>query len=284
MLILDTTDKSLMVRLAAVHTTSPLRCVASWRETAITEFTPGNTLSNTNGTTAVDLASAPASGKQKIIDYVSILNTDTITHTVTVSVYNGSMHFDIVSISIGPGERIEYTDQGGFNCYNAAGSLKTLVVATQNVVGSGFSAVVLGSDVVNNNGVANTIADVTGLSFPVVAGTQYFFQFFIRYTSAAGTTGSRWSINGPASPTFLTYRSDYALTATTRTANEAVAYDMPAASNATSPQSALGNIASIEGFIQPSAGGSVIARFASEIASSAITAKAGSLVRYIATI
>jgi len=56
-------------------------------------------------------------------------------------------------------------------------------------------------------------------------------------------------------------------------------YDLPAASNATSATTA-GNIAIVEGFIQPSANGTVIARFASEIASSAIVAKAGSVCYY----
>lgn len=40
------------------------------------------------------------------------------------------------------------------------------------------------------------------------------------------------------------------------------------------------NIAVIEGFITPSANGTVIARFASEITASAIVAKAGSIVMY----
>lgn len=42
-----------------------------------------------------------------------------------------------------------------------------------------------------------------------------------------------------------------------------------------------GNIATIEGYISPSANGTVIARFASEVASSAITAKAGSFVEFM---
>jgi len=60
-----------------------------------------------------------------------------------------------------------------------------------------------------------------------------------------------------------------------------VAYDNPAASNATSAATG-GNIAIIEGFIRPSANGTLIARFASEVANSAITAKAGSIVQYMA--
>lgn len=138
------------------------------------------------------------------------------------------------------------------------------------VSGAGAFRVWLPGDVVNNNAVANTIADVTGLSFPVVAGSKYSFKFFIVYSSAATTTGSRWSINGPAT-TFVNYRSQYPTSATAITNNAALAgYNLPAASNASSLTA--NNIAIIEGIIQPSANGTVIARFASEITASAITA------------
>lgn len=141
--------------------------------------------------------------------------------------------------------------------------------------------VVLAADVTNNNATANTIADVTGLSFPVTAGQRYKFKFVITYTAAATTTGSRWSINGPT-VTLLNYRSDYSLTTISRTTNDGQsAYNLPAASNLSSAVVAAGNIAVIEGIITPSANGSVIARFASEVLSSAIVAKAGqSYVEY----
>lgn len=147
------------------------------------------------------------------------------------------------------------------------------------VSGAGASRVWLPGDVVNNNAVANSIADVTGLSFPVVAGTKYSFKFFIVYSSAVTTTGARWSINGPAA-TFIHYRSQYPTTATAITNNTALAgYNLPAASNASSLTA--NNIAIIEGIIQPSANGTVIARFASEISASAITAIGGrSYVEY----
>jgi len=138
--------------------------------------------------------------------------------------------------------------------------------------GAGPTRVFLPNDVINNNAVANTIADVTGLSFPVVANTTYQFKFFIVYNSAATTTGSRWSINGPAA-TFMNYTSNYTLTATSITNNQGLAsYNVPAASNASSLTT--NNIAIITGNIRPSANGTVIARFASEVLSSAITAVA----------
>jgi hypothetical protein len=135
---------------------------------------------------------------------------------------------------------------------------------------------ILGADV--SNSAADVLADVTGLSFPVLAGNRYWFKFSIVYDAAATTTGSRWTINGPAT-TSLAYRSRYALTATTETVNNVGTYNSPAASNAFSAATS-GNTACIEGFVDASASGNVIARFASGVLTSAITAKAGSSVQY----
>lgn len=138
--------------------------------------------------------------------------------------------------------------------------------------------VTISADVTNNNIVANSIADVTNLSFSVTSGVKYQFECNIWYTAGATTTGSRWSINGPAT-TSLAYESRYALSTTTQTLNNLTAYDTPAASS-TSSTATTGNNATIKGFIQPSASGTVIVRFASEVSNSAIIAKAGSSCEY----
>lgn len=139
-------------------------------------------------------------------------------------------------------------------------------------------SVMLGSDVTNNNAVANTLQDVTGLSFPVVNGKRYWFRFVILYTAETTTTGSRWTINTPAFTT-LTYKSEYTLTETTKVDNQGLQnVDLPIDSGNTSLLD--GNVAIIEGIINTNAAGSIIARFASELANSSITAKVGSFVEY----
>lgn len=143
----------------------------------------------------------------------------------------------------------------------------------------GRSIVYLPTDVINNSATANTLADVSGLSFPVVAGQAYRFKFTISYDAAAVTTGSRWTLAGPAT-TQLKYVSRYSVTATADTVINAIVYSVPAACNASSANTSQ-NSAVIEGTITPSANGTVIARFASEVLSSAITAKAAvSFVEY----
>lgn len=137
--------------------------------------------------------------------------------------------------------------------------------------------ITLTTDVINNNAIANTLVDVTGLSFDVVTGIVYRFHAMIPYTSAASNNGSRWTINGP-SATILHYSSRYTASATSETVNFAGAINIPATCNNNSILS--GNLAIIEGIIKPSANGTVQIRFASETANIAITAKAGATLEY----
>jgi len=257
--------------------TGPALSTTSTGRVGISTTTPGATLevagnalfkNLTDSTTAFQIQNASA-GSLLIADTTnSIIQVGSPTADATAVVFildtkntsgdpsgtNGAMYYN--------------SNLGKMRCYE--GGVWTNCIATaENVV-------TLGADVVNNNGTANTLADVTGLSFAVTSGVTYHFSTLINYTSAATTTGSRWSINGPAGTT--SYTSKYTLTATSETTNYASAYNTPSASNGTSL--AAGNIAVIEGIVTPSANGTVTVRFASEVASSAITAKAGSTLTW----
>lgn len=47
------------------------------------------------------------------------------------------------------------------------------------------------------------LADVTGLTFPVLASASYIFEFGLHVVSSVATNGIAVAINGPAAPTFL---------------------------------------------------------------------------------
>lgn len=235
------------------------------------------TISSATTTVVVD---SPAAGQARGVKTLTARNRDaTDSVVVTVVHHDGSLGVELFKATLYAGESLDYNERLGWRVMDYLGNVKQASFANAHPPSMlGVTTVVLASDVTNNDASANTIADVTGLSFPVVAGNTYWFRFVIAYTAAATTTGSRWSINGPATPTLLNYYSTYTLAATTQTQNHATAYDMPAASNASSL--AAGNIARIEGIITPSGNGDVIARFASEISSSAIVAKAGSVLNW----
>jgi hypothetical protein len=282
MIILSETTDNLQVVLAGAITTNQLQCFASWRDRTSTTFIAGRTVVNTNNTTDVNLVPAPATG-QRVVDFFTIFNRDTVNATITIKLDANGTEYILFKVTLATGEALVYQEGVGFLVFANSGAIKQSINQGNNTIGTALSAVVLGADVINNNAVANTIQDVTGLSFSVTGGNTYWFKFVIQYTAAATTTGSRWSINGPATPTMLSYQSEYTLTATTATRNAMLqTYDLPAASNATSVVAM--NMAIIQGIIKPSQNGTVIARFASEITASAITAKAGSVCYYQQTL
>ena len=283
MIVLTETTDKIQVVLGGSITTNQLQCASFWRDVTTTTYLPGRTLVNTNNTTDVDVVGSPGASTQRVVDFLSVYNRDTVNATVTVKLDANGTEYILWKGILATGEMLQYNDKGGFTCTTVAGAIKqSQMWGSNNAVVNVLNTVILSADVINNNGTANTIADVTGLSFSVTAGEVYWFEFVIPFTSAATTTGSRWSINGPSSPTLLNYRSEYTLTATTTTVNSAAAYDTPAASNASALTT--GNVATIWGIIQPSSNGTVIARFASEVLSSAITAKAGATLRWMRVI
>ena len=280
MIILTETTDNLQAVLGGSITANQLRCATFWRDVTTTTYVPGRTLTLTNNTTDVNIAAAPISSTQRIIDTITIYNADTVNATVTVKLDADGTEYILWKGILATGEMLQYNDKTGFAVMTIAGAVKQAqMIGANNAVINVLNVVIMTADVINNNATLNTIADVTGLTFAVTAGQTYWFEFVIPYTSAATTTGSRWSINGPGSPTMLNYRSEYTLTAATTTVNSANTYDTPAASNASSL--AAGNVATIWGIITPSSNGSVTARFASEIANSAITAKAGATLRWM---
>ena len=234
--------------------------------------------------TTTTLATAPGDSLKRDVISLTIRNRHaSLANTVTLQVFDGATAWEIVKFTLAAGEQATFDGLHGWAYLNAQGMPKSS--QSQNSSAAALSAVnlvVLAADVTNANAVANTIADVTGLSFPVIAGQTFQFEFFIDYTAAATTTGSRWCINGPAFSRLM-LQSNYGLTTTSLTFNQVGAYDQPAAANASSPLT-TGNLAYMAGQITPSADGNVIARFASEIAGSAITAKAGSLLKWTRTL
>lgn len=231
--------------------------------------------------TTTTVCAAPASSVLRTVKTLSIRNKGVTTQVVTILHTDGATIVEVTEATLAPNTSLQYHEAAGWWVTDTQG--REAVVNYQfagTPVANSDTIVRLTADVTNNNAVANSIADVTSLSFPVLSAKLYQFEFYIIYTSAATATGSRWSIDGPASPTHLSYTSSYSLTSTSETRNALLqAYNLPAASNATSASTG-NNWAYILGVIKPSVDGTVIARFASEVANSAIVAKVDSHARY----
>jgi hypothetical protein len=231
--------------------------------------------------TTTNICGNPASGFIRTVKTASLRNKGSSANIVTVVHTDGTTAVEVIEATLAADCSLLYHEGAGWWVTDNQGRAVVQNMPNAGTVVSDADTITrLTGDVTNNNASANTIADVTGLSFSVTSAKLYWFQFNIVYTAAATTTGSRWSISGPASPTHLDYTSEYSLTTTTTTRNALLqAYDVPAGANATSAATG-NNWARIEGVIQPSADGTVIARFASEVSSSAVVAKVNSFVRY----
>lgn len=276
MIVLTETTDNLQAVLGGTVAANQVRCFSSWRDITATAYTPGRTGVLTNNTTDVNVVAAPASSTQRVVDLLSFFNLDSASATLTVKLDANGTEFILWRGVLATEERLEYVDGQGFRAFTAQGAEKVQQSIGLPSNASGETYATITSNVINNNATANTLADVTGLVLPITAGTIYWFKAEIPYSSAATTTGSRWTINGPAF-TRLNYRSTYTLTATTVTTNGATAYQIPAASNASSLT--LGNVAEIEGIILPASSGNLQVQFASEVSSSAITALAGATLK-----
>lgn len=280
MIILSEVTDNIHILLGGSVTTNQLQCFTSWRDRTSTTFVAGRTISLTNNTTQVAIVPAPAASTQRVVDFISVFNTDTVNANVQIHFDASGVEYKLFQTTLAPGEKIEYQEGQGFKVFATSGAVKQSINQGANPTSGTMSSIILASDVVNNNAIANSIQDVTGLGFPVLAGKMYYFQFVIRYTAALTTTGSRWAVNCSAGGGVLTMVSEYSLTTTTSTRNAQVqGFDLPAACNATSASTTT-NMATMEGLFNPTADGIFTARFASEILSSAITAKAGSVCYY----
>jgi len=139
----------------------------------------------------------------------------------------------------------------------------------------GDNVLTASSDVANST---TSFADITGLTFSVTSGETYVFEALIPYTSAATTTGSKWAVNGPSSPTYVAYRTEIPTTTTSTRIEYGDSYDATSASAQTPGITYV--IAKIEGIVKVSASGTLAMRFGSEVSTSAITVKAGAVLRW----
>ena len=125
------------------------------------------------------------------------------------------------------------------------------------------------SDQTINSG-AGVFVDITGLTFPVVSGTDYAFEFYITFRSAATTTGWRAGVNCPAGTLDFWAGSDViangAAGVATHTERHNTVRDDMTLLTATITQNVDLNVR-IKGRYLCTANGTFAARFANELAS-----------------
>lgn len=135
------------------------------------------------------------------------------------------------------------------------------------------------SDVLLTGDISSSVTafgDATGLSFAVRAGVTYRFGFHVLFQAAATTTGIALAMNGPSTPTIFGQNSDIPITVSTRVLNNRRGYDVTGNPGTGVDTAGATLLALVYGTITPSADGTLQLRYASEVATSAVTIKAGS--------
>jgi hypothetical protein len=287
MIVLTTTNDTIQALLGAVQTTAPMQCFASYRDITTTLYTPGRNLQVTNGTTPVNLVPAPSGSTQRVVDFLSVHNTDTTPKLTTIRFNDGTNTRILFQCTLGVGEKIEYNDGQGFQVFTSVGSIKQSLNQGASPVSSGVNAVVLASAQTNNNAVANTFQDITGLSFPVIGNgvNLYWYRFVIAAATNATGNGYRFAIAIPTN-NILGYRVIMPNSTTAAAISSAAAADATALQTASAVATPNVNVITMEGFIRPTADGNVLARFASELAgpTNLVRAEAGSFVQWLQVI
>jgi hypothetical protein len=116
-----------------------------------------------------------------------------------------------------------------------------------------------------------SFADVTDLGWSILANTNYVFHFYLQFWTNATTTGIRFAINGPASPTALRFGGSHPTAspgsdAVNHASGIVTAYDTPIRATASGPGFA-DSFAHLHGIIRNGANaGTLQLRFASEVA------------------
>lgn len=139
------------------------------------------------------------------------------------------------------------------------------------------TSVKITSDTSSNT--TTTLANANGLLFAVKDGVYYKFKFMVLYRSAATTTGIILSVTIPNVTEFIAIADVPVSTVAAGTAKIIRGDIIASATKVTgtgTPTTTQSYLAEINGMILPSADGNVQVQFASEVAASGVTIKAGS--------
>lgn len=256
---------------AQLHTTSDIRFEGIGTSTSNTKILTADALGNiTTRTISNILSSTPISNEVLSQVPSQTFKGRATSGTGNVEDLTAAQATEMLNTFTSTTQGVVPASGGGTNAFlRADGVFATPVTSDSRTL------VTLTSDVTNNATPGNTLRDVIGLSFPVIAGNTYRFYAMIPYTSAQTNNGSRWTISGPA-VSFVSYVSRYV--DNPESVNYCASLNLPATCSNGSNSTA--NVAVIQGIITPSANGTVQVRFASETGGVAITAKAGASLEY----
>ena len=109
-MILDNTSKTIQIVLGEAMTTTQPEYTTAYEDINVAggTFVAGATDGSLNGVALVTVIAAPASSTQRRVKEISVYNSDTVNHAVTVQYYDGTNTELIVKTTIAPGQTLWY--------------------------------------------------------------------------------------------------------------------------------------------------------------------------------
>jgi len=155
-----------------------MQAVVSYSDQTASTYLGGTKLTNSNGTTAVTICSAPAASTIRDIDMVTILNTDTVSQVVTVEMLDSSTPYLISTVTLLVGEKLTYTHGSAWQVVDNSGNVKYVVLSTSGVNSfsggsTGLTPATATTGAVTLGGTLAVASGGTGTATPaLVAGTN----------------------------------------------------------------------------------------------------------------
>lgn len=130
MLILSETTDKITIKLDDSVSVNQMECFATWRDNRLEPvvilnvFIPNRSIVTTSNTTEVDFVVGPNVDLKRTVDFISIYNTNSSSHTLTILFKTSTTSTVLWKGVLAAGERLQYTDMGGFVAYEDDGSIK----------------------------------------------------------------------------------------------------------------------------------------------------------------
>jgi hypothetical protein len=145
-----------------------------------------------------------------------------------------------------------------------------------NILDKLIDYVILTSDVTNST---TSFADVTGLSLPVLANTNYEFEFEVIFQGSTTGKGIALSVNGPASPTSVMVHSEIPTSLTAVSYQMARSYDTTTATTSVDTANANCYARCYGTLFNGANAGTLILRFRRNIGGGSVTVMTNSLMK-----
>lgn len=113
-LVLASTTQSIRAKFSTAISTSQVDFTVHYAdvETTTSSLTEGSNLKNTSGEsvdTFFSVLSAPSSGYKRVVRNITIYNGDTVSHDVSLSIYNSTSDFVFSKVTLGAGESWDFS-------------------------------------------------------------------------------------------------------------------------------------------------------------------------------